>query len=72
MKNACKILIRFPEGKRPLGRPKRRRQHCIKTHIREIVWEDIDWDNMSQESVTDSREYDNENSASINGREIFE
>jgi hypothetical protein len=30
-----------PEGKRPLGRPRHRREDNIKTDLREIVWEGV-------------------------------
>jgi hypothetical protein len=35
--------MRKPEGKRPFGRPSRRWKDNIKTDIREIGWEDVDW-----------------------------
>jgi hypothetical protein len=34
-----KILVGKPEGKRPLGRPKRRWETGIKVDLREISWE---------------------------------
>jgi hypothetical protein len=34
--NACRILVRNPEGKRPLGRPRRRWVDNIKMDLREI------------------------------------
>jgi hypothetical protein len=35
-RNACRILMRMPEGKRPLGRPRRRWVDNIKMNLREI------------------------------------
>jgi hypothetical protein len=35
-RNACRILVGKPEGKRPLGRPKRRWVDNIKLGVREI------------------------------------
>jgi hypothetical protein len=35
MKNACKILVGKPEGKRPLGRPWRKREGNIRMDLRE-------------------------------------
>jgi hypothetical protein len=35
-RNAYRILVRKPEGKRPLGRPRRRRVDNIKIDLREI------------------------------------
>jgi hypothetical protein len=36
-RNACRILVAKPEGKRPLGRPRRRWMYNIKIDLREIV-----------------------------------
>jgi hypothetical protein len=33
-RNAYKILVGKPEGKKPLGRPRRRRVHDIKMNLR--------------------------------------
>jgi hypothetical protein len=38
-----------PEGKRPLGRPRRRRVHTIKSDLIEIEWSDIDWIDLAQD-----------------------
>jgi hypothetical protein len=38
-RNAYKILVGNPEGKRPLGRPKRRWVDNIKMDLREIGWD---------------------------------
>jgi hypothetical protein len=35
-RNACRILVGKPEGKRPLGRPRRRWVDNIKMDLREI------------------------------------
>jgi hypothetical protein len=37
-----------PEGKRPLGRPRRRWVDDIKTDLREIGWDGIDWIELGQ------------------------
>jgi hypothetical protein len=37
-KNAYRILVGKPEGKRPLGRPRRRWVDNIKKDLREIGW----------------------------------
>jgi hypothetical protein len=42
-RNAYRILVGIPEGKRPLGRPRRRLVDSIKMDLREIGWDDIDW-----------------------------
>jgi hypothetical protein len=36
MGNACTIFVGKPEGKRPLGRPRRRWMNNIKIDVREI------------------------------------
>jgi hypothetical protein len=35
--------VEKPEGKRPLGRPRRRLVDNIKMALREIGWDGIDW-----------------------------
>jgi hypothetical protein len=42
MRNAYKILVENSEGKRPLGRPRRRWEDNIKMVIREIGFGDVD------------------------------
>jgi hypothetical protein len=41
-RNACRILVGKPEGKRPLGRPRLRWVDRIKTDLREIGWVGMD------------------------------
>jgi hypothetical protein len=38
MRNAYNILFGKPEGKRPLGRPRRRWEDNIRLDLREIEW----------------------------------
>jgi hypothetical protein len=40
--NAYSILVGKPEGKRPLGRPRRRWVSNIKVNLREIGWDEFD------------------------------
>jgi hypothetical protein len=42
MKNAYKILVGNPEGKRPFGRPRRRWVDTIKMDLRETGWKGMD------------------------------
>jgi hypothetical protein len=42
-RNAYRILVGKPEGKRPLGRPRRRWVYNIKIDLREIGWDGMDW-----------------------------
>jgi hypothetical protein len=37
LKNACRVLVKKPERRRPLGRLGRRREDNIKMHLREII-----------------------------------
>jgi hypothetical protein len=41
-RNVYRILVGKPEGKRPLGRPRRRWVVNIKMHLREIGWVRMD------------------------------
>jgi hypothetical protein len=42
-RNAYRILVGNPEGKRPLGRPRRRWVGNIKMDLREIGWIGMGW-----------------------------
>jgi hypothetical protein len=42
-RNAYRTLVGKPEGKRPLGRPRRRRKDNIRIDLREIGWGGMDW-----------------------------
>jgi hypothetical protein len=42
MTNIYKILVRQPQGKRPLGRPTFRWEGSIKMSLKEIGCEDVD------------------------------
>jgi hypothetical protein len=41
-RNAYRILVGKPAGKRPLGRPRRRWVGTIKIDLREIGWDGVD------------------------------
>jgi hypothetical protein len=43
-----RILVGMPEGKRPLGRRRRRWVDNIKMDIREIGWDGMDWIDVAQ------------------------
>jgi hypothetical protein len=47
--NAYRILVGNPEGKRPLGRPRRRLVNNIKMDLRELAWNGMDWKDLPQE-----------------------
>jgi hypothetical protein len=40
------LLVGKSEGKRALGRPRRRWVNCIKMDLRDIVWGDVDWNGL--------------------------
>jgi hypothetical protein len=44
-----RILVGRPEGRRPLGRPRRRWEDNIKMDIREVGWEDTNWIDLAQD-----------------------
>jgi hypothetical protein len=48
MRNAYRILVGEPEGKRPLGRS-RRRWEDIRMDLREIGWGGMDWIDLAQD-----------------------
>jgi hypothetical protein len=48
-RNAYKILVGKPEGKRPLGRPRRRWVDNIKMDLGEIGWNGMDWIELAQD-----------------------
>jgi hypothetical protein len=41
-RTAYRVLVRKPEGKKPLGRPRRGREDNIKMDLREIRWDGMD------------------------------
>jgi hypothetical protein len=43
VRGAYNFLVGRPEGRRPLGRPKRRWEDNIKMDLREIRFGDVDW-----------------------------
>jgi hypothetical protein len=47
--NAYTLLVGKPEGKRPLGRPKRRSVDNIKMDLLEIGWGGVDWIGLAQD-----------------------
>jgi hypothetical protein len=48
-RNAYRILVGKPEGKRPLGRPRRRWVDNIKMDLREVGWDGRDWIDLAQD-----------------------
>jgi hypothetical protein len=48
-RNVCMLLVGKPEGKRPLGRPRRRRMDNIKMDLLEIGVSVVDWIGLAQD-----------------------
>jgi hypothetical protein len=44
-----RVLVRKPEGKRPLGRPRRRWEDNIKIDLQEVGYEGKDWIEVFQD-----------------------
>jgi hypothetical protein len=51
MRNAYKIVVRKPQGKKPLGRPRHGWDDNIKMNIKEIGYEGVDWIKLAQVRV---------------------
>jgi hypothetical protein len=47
-RNAYRLLVGKPEGKRPLGRPRHRWVDNIKMNLLEIGWGVVDWIGLAQ------------------------
>jgi hypothetical protein len=48
-RNAYRILVRKPGGKRPLGRPRHRWVDNIKINFGEIGWDGRDWIKLAED-----------------------
>jgi hypothetical protein len=44
-----RVLVGKPEGKRPLGRPRRRWDDGIRMDVREIGWGSVEWIQLAQD-----------------------
>jgi hypothetical protein len=73
-RNAYRILVGKPEGKRPLGRPRRKWVDNIKVGFRDIGWDGKDWIDLAQDrgQWEGSCEHGNETSGSIKYWEVPE
>jgi hypothetical protein len=47
-RNVYRDLMGKPEGKRPLGRPRRRWENGIKMDLKEIGWGGVEWIQLAQ------------------------
>jgi hypothetical protein len=48
-RNAYRLLVGKPGGKRPLGRPRRRWVDNIRMDIGEVGWGDVDWIDLAKD-----------------------
>jgi hypothetical protein len=48
-RNAYRLLVENPEGKRPLGRPRRRWVDNIRMDLGEGGWGDVDWIGLAKD-----------------------
>jgi hypothetical protein len=49
-RNVYRLMVGKPEGKRPLGRPRRRCADNIKIDLREVGLDQLDWIGLAQDS----------------------
>jgi hypothetical protein len=48
-RNTYTLFVERPEGKRPLGRPRRMRVYNIRMDLGEVGWGDVDWIGLAQD-----------------------
>jgi hypothetical protein len=48
-RNAYRLLVGKPEGKRPLGRPRRRWVDNVRMDLGEVRWGDVDWIGLAKD-----------------------
>jgi hypothetical protein len=48
-RTASRLLVGKPEGRRPLGRPRRRWLDNIKRDLLEIGWSSVDWIGLAED-----------------------
>jgi hypothetical protein len=48
-RNVYRVLVGKREGKRPLGRPRRRWEDGIKMDLREMGWGGVEWIQLAQD-----------------------
>jgi hypothetical protein len=48
-RNAYRLLVEKPKGKRPLGRPRYRWVDNIRMNLGEVAWGDVDWTGLAKD-----------------------
>jgi hypothetical protein len=71
-RNAYRLLLGKPEGKKPLGRPRRRWVDNIRMDLGEVGWCDVDWIGLAQEQVESCCEFSIEPTGSMKCWETIE
>jgi len=72
-RGAYRALMGRPEGKRPLGRPRRRWEDSIKMDFQKVGWGGMDWIDVTQvRQGTGCCDCGNEPLASIKYREVLD
>ena len=68
-----RVLVGKPEGKRPLGRPRRRWVDNIRMDLQDVGCGYMDWIGLAQDrQVADACEYGNEPSGSVKCGEFLD
>jgi len=49
IRGVYRVLVGKPEGKRPFARPRRRSDDNIKMYLHEVLWEGMDWIDLTQD-----------------------
>jgi hypothetical protein len=72
-RGAYRVLVGRPEGKRPLGRPRRRWEDNIKMYLGEIGIDGANWIRLAQDRVQWGGfcEHGDDPSGSVRKRDIF-
>jgi hypothetical protein len=47
--NEYRVLFRNPEGKRPLGRPRRKWEDNVGTDLEDMGWDSMDWIDLAED-----------------------
>jgi hypothetical protein len=72
MRKADIILVGGSEGRRPLGRPRRKWEDNIIMDLEKIVCEGVDWMHLAWQPVEGCCEHGNEPVGSIKGGEFLD
>jgi hypothetical protein len=50
-RDAYKVIVEKPQGKRPIGRSRRRWNYNINAGVKEIFWKGVDCIDLSEEQI---------------------